>query len=94
MKYPIIADSGANFHMFKELEFFTQLTPTQGQVILGDGKTTLLIHGIGTVTCQIGDRILHIEDVRYVPDLGDPSTVYFIIFKHLITAYIHHMRMV
>jgi hypothetical protein len=85
MKYPIIADSGANFHMFKELEFFTQLTPTQGQVILGDGKTTLLIHGIGTVTCQIGDRILHIED---------PSTVYFIIFKHLITAYIHHMRMV
>ncbi len=50
MKYPIIADSGANFHMFKEVEFFTSLTPTQGHLILGDGTTKLPIHGIGTAT--------------------------------------------
>jgi hypothetical protein len=25
MKYPVIVDSGANFHMFHELEFFTSL---------------------------------------------------------------------
>jgi len=82
MKYPVIADSGANFHMFKEFEFFTQLTPTQGQVILGDGKNTLLIHGIGTVTCQIGDHILNIEDVRYVPDLGESI---YSLFRHIQT---------
>ncbi len=27
MKFPIIADSGANYHMFKELEFFENLIP-------------------------------------------------------------------
>lgn len=70
-EYPIIADSGANFHMFKEQEFFTQLTPAQGSVLLGDGKTSLPIHGIGTVTCKIGNNILQIESVRYVPDLGE-----------------------
>jgi hypothetical protein len=37
--------------MFKEKEFFTNLVPTQGQVMLGDGKTSVSIHGIGTVTC-------------------------------------------
>jgi hypothetical protein len=43
MAYPIIADSGANYHMFKEIEFFDSLTPTTGNVILGDGKTSLSI---------------------------------------------------
>jgi hypothetical protein len=51
MKFPVIADSGANMHMFKEHEFFTSLQPAQGQVVLGDGKTCLPIHGIGTVRC-------------------------------------------
>ena len=69
MKYPMIADSRANFHMFKEQEFFTSLTPAQGQVVLGDGKTCLSFHGIGTVTCRVGDNILTIVDVCYVPDL-------------------------
>jgi hypothetical protein len=54
MKYSIIADSGANFHMFKEKECFTSITPTTGRVILGDGTTTLDILGIGTVKCTIG----------------------------------------
>jgi hypothetical protein len=30
MKYPIIADSGANDHMFREIEFFHSLTPAIG----------------------------------------------------------------
>jgi hypothetical protein len=70
-KFPIIAVSGANLHMFKEKEFFTSLRPAQGQVILGDGSTILDIHGIGTVTCKVGDHRLVIEDVRYVPGLGE-----------------------
>jgi hypothetical protein len=39
--YPIIADSGANFHMFKERKFFVSLLPVNGKVLLGDGKTSL-----------------------------------------------------
>jgi hypothetical protein len=49
MKYPIIADSGANYHMFKEREFFDTLHPASGRVLLGDGKTARPIKGIGTV---------------------------------------------
>ncbi len=39
MKYPIIVDSGDNYHMFKEREFITSLAQTNCQVILSDGKT-------------------------------------------------------
>jgi hypothetical protein len=49
MIYPIIADSGANFHMFQECEFFVSLTTAEGYVILGDGKSKLSIRGTGTV---------------------------------------------
>ncbi len=71
MQYPIIADSGANFHMFREREFFTSLSSATGHVILGDGKTKLQIKGIGTVSCTIGDQLLTINNVRYVPDLAE-----------------------
>jgi hypothetical protein len=71
MRYPIIADSGANFHMFKEREFFDTLHPANGQVILGDGKTELSIKGVGTIKCKIGDHILTVLGVRYVPDLAE-----------------------
>lgn len=53
MRYPIIADSGANFHMFKEPEFFLSLQPASGSVILDDGQTRLDIKGIGAVKCVI-----------------------------------------
>jgi hypothetical protein len=43
MKYPVIADSGANYHMFKEREFFDSIRPANGQVFLGDGKSKLLV---------------------------------------------------
>jgi hypothetical protein len=66
MDYPIIANSGANFHMFKELEFFTSMQPTQGHVILGDGKTRIPIQGIGTVKCIVNNYPLEIQDVRFV----------------------------
>jgi hypothetical protein len=71
MKFPIIADSGANHHMFKEKVFFSSMTPRQGQVVLGDGKTRLKIQGIGTVNCVIEGHPLTIPDVRYVPDLAE-----------------------
>jgi hypothetical protein len=37
MRYLIIADSGAKFHMFKEPEFFLSIKPASGSVTLGDG---------------------------------------------------------
>jgi hypothetical protein len=70
MKYPIIADSGANFHMFKEHEFFDSLAPAMGHVILGDGETKLPIQGVGTIKCKIGVHIIFIEGVHCVPELS------------------------
>ena len=49
VKFPIIADSGANFHMFRDIEFFESLSPVTGNVILGDGKTSVPIQGIGII---------------------------------------------
>jgi hypothetical protein len=71
LKYPVIADSGANFYMFKEKESFESLVPAIGSVILGDGTTRLPIHGVGTVKCFIGDQLLILDNVRYVPSLSD-----------------------
>jgi hypothetical protein len=68
---PIIVDSGANFHMFKNKEFFTSLLPATGKVILGDGTTCLPILGVGTVQCRIGTQNHIIENVRYVPMLSE-----------------------
>jgi len=63
MIFPVIADSGANYHMFRDREFFETISPASGNVILGDGKTTLPILGVGTVKCKIGSNILTIPDV-------------------------------
>jgi len=71
LEYPIIADSGANFHMFKEPEFFITMNPFEGHVILGDGCTKLLIQGIGTVSLTIDDHSILIHDVRFVPFLSE-----------------------
>jgi hypothetical protein len=81
MQYPIISDSGANFHRFCEREFFETLTPTTGRVILGDGNTTLDILGIGTVRCVIGSNILCIENVRFFPGLAESIYSLFIHIK-------------
>jgi hypothetical protein len=71
MKYPVIADSGANFHMFKEKDFFVKIIPATGSVLLGDGQTALPILGVGTVQCKIDNHIVEIENVRYVPSLAE-----------------------
>jgi hypothetical protein len=63
MKYPIIADSGANYHMFKDREFFQEILPARGKVILGDGKTSLDIQGVGTVECMIDGHRVTIPNV-------------------------------
>jgi hypothetical protein len=68
---PVIADSGANYHMFRDREFFHVLTPARGSVILGDGKTTVTIEGVGTVCCKIGPNTLDIPNVRFVPGLSE-----------------------
>jgi len=80
MEYPIIVDSGANFYMFCALEFFESMSPLSGKVILGDGKTSLEIHGIGTVKLCLGGHSLSIEHVRYVPDLAESI---FSLFLHI-----------
>jgi len=85
MQFPVIADSGANYHMFKEREFFDSITPASGTVLLGDGKTTLPIKGVGTVTCQVGDHVLKIANVRYIPELSESI---YSLFVHIQTP--HH----
>jgi hypothetical protein len=71
MDYPIIANSEANFHMFKNLAFFYSMIPTMGHVILGDGQTKLSIQGIGSIKWIIDDHELMIDNVHYVPDLSE-----------------------
>jgi hypothetical protein len=63
-RYPIIADSGVNYHVFKDKEFFNSLFPASDQVILGDGKTALEIKGIGIVQCSIAGNIITINNVQ------------------------------
>jgi hypothetical protein len=62
MKYPVIADSGANYHMFKEKEFFVDMHPASDKVLLGDGKTAISIQDIGTVKCYIDDHPVTLYD--------------------------------
>ena len=71
MRYPTIANSGANFHMFKEAEFFEFIIPATGSVTLGDGTKKIPIKGIGTIRCNIGSNTLVLENVRYVPSLAE-----------------------
>jgi hypothetical protein len=70
MRYPILADSGANHHMFRDIEFFKTLTPASGNAILGDGKTSLSVQGIGTVKLLIDGHTILIDNVRYIPTLA------------------------
>jgi len=80
MRFPVTADSGANYHMFKESIFFESITPAKGNVILGDGKTSLPILGIGTVRCFIGNELVHIDNVRFIPSLSESI---YSIFQHI-----------
>lgn len=57
--------------MFCERKFFSHMTPATGKIILGDGKTSIPIQGVGTVVCKVGNNNLTIENVRYVPDLSE-----------------------
>jgi hypothetical protein len=70
MKYPIISDCGANFHMFKEKIFFDHYS-CKWLSLLGDGKISLSIQGMSTVKCSIGGHPLVIENVHYTPDLSE-----------------------
>jgi hypothetical protein len=82
MKYPVIVDSGANFHMFRDREFFVNITPAMGRVLLGDGKTALPIQGVGTVHCIIDGHDLLLDNVQYVPDLSESIYSLFLHIKH------------
>jgi hypothetical protein len=54
-------------------ENFSFLIPQlyYGHVVLGDGKSKLLIHGFGPVRYFIGDNILVVKDVWYIPDFAE-----------------------
>jgi len=71
MWFPIIADSGTNFHMFRDREFFESIHPFSGKVILGDGRTTLNIQGIGKINLKIGDHVHSTDNVRFIPYLAE-----------------------
>jgi hypothetical protein len=81
MLFPVIVDSGANYHMFKDREHFETLSPASGNVLLGDGKTSLSIHGVGTVKCQIDHQILTIPNVCYIPELNESIYSLFVHIK-------------
>jgi hypothetical protein len=83
MQFPVIADSGANYHMFKDPAFFDFIIPATGNVILGDGKTSLSIQGVGAVKCLIGSHLITIENVRYIPDLSE--SIYSLFFTYTTT---------
>jgi len=80
--FPVIADSGANYHMFRDRSFFESLQPANGIVVLGDGVTSLSIQGVGTVKCRVGSNILTIPNVRYIPDLSESI---YSLFQHIQT---------
>ena len=82
MFFPVIADSGANYHIFKEKEFFETILPASGTVLLGDGKTTLSIKGVGTIKYKIGDHVLTVPNVRYIPELSESI---YSLFVHIQT---------
>jgi hypothetical protein len=81
IKYPIIADSGANYHMVKDIEFFDSLIPTTGQVLLGDEKTLLTVQGIGTVKLKIDGYELQIENVCYLSLIWRNPSIFFFTYK-------------
>jgi hypothetical protein len=70
MKYPIITDRGGSYHI-KERDFFDTISPDQGTVHLREGKTSIAIKGVGTVKCFIGSNLVTLENVRYIPELGE-----------------------
>jgi hypothetical protein len=80
MVFPIIADSGANWHMFNDLSFFDNIQQVSGKVILGDGITCVPIQGIGNIRLKLGDNIITIKDVRHVPDLAESI---YSLFHHI-----------
>jgi len=81
MKFPVIADSGANYHMFNNRTFFDTIYQAPGNILLGDGKTTISIQGSG-VKCCISSNILTIPNVRYIPELSESI---YSIFLHIKT---------
>jgi hypothetical protein len=68
--------------MIKDQEFFTTLSQVSGKVILGDGKTSLSIQGVGTVKCIKGSHELILENVRYVPSLSESIYSLFLHIQH------------
>jgi hypothetical protein len=80
--FPVIADSGANYHMFCERSLFDTLSPASGTVLLGDGVTTLNIKGVGTVKCLVGSTLLTIPNVCYIPELCESISS---LFQHIQT---------
>jgi hypothetical protein len=71
VNFPIIADSGSNFHMFWDIEFFETLAPFTGNVILGDGKTLVPIQGVGSNRLCIDGNTVSILEIRCVPALAE-----------------------
>jgi hypothetical protein len=40
-------------------------------MVFWDGVTRLEIQGVGIIKCQVGDHILSVDGIRYIPDLAE-----------------------
>jgi hypothetical protein len=88
VQFPIIADSGANYHMFRDLEFFESISPASGDVILGDGVTQLKIQGVELLSVElvkIFSQLMVLDTYQILPSL---STVYFFISNVLVMVFV------
>ncbi|KNZ45355.1 hypothetical protein VP01_8209g1, partial [Puccinia sorghi] len=69
-KSRIILDSGASAHIFKDKQFFSQITKGDFEVIkTGKENATLPVKGKGSVRLKWGNRAIQLEDCLYVPDI-------------------------
>jgi len=57
------------------------MSQASGNVILGDGTAKLSIKGVARKKCKIGDPILFVDGVRYVPDLSESIYSLFLHIK-------------
>lgn len=63
-------DSGASAHMCCDEKCFTRIVDSsKSSVTLADGRS-VPIRGVGTVRFKTKSRVIHLEDVLFVPDLN------------------------
>ena len=64
-----ILDSGCSFHISSHKEWFEQLEPARGSVLLGNNQVCT-IHGIGNIRMKLHDESIRVlGEVRFIPEV-------------------------